>query len=143
MIVTALVIGIQSWATRELAESQMMPAIDVNMIYDKTLDGTYFWFYNSSNFPAYIEIVVTNSKNETKIGPLRISPKKYPNFIRKTSEINFDKTSINLLIKVKSAIEKNQSGYEFKKNYTFVNNEWHETTWSYPDDPFPTSPKTN
>ena len=54
LLVTAMVVGIQSFATRKLAEYQVMPAVDVGMRYMPNVGKTYFWFSNASDVPAIV-----------------------------------------------------------------------------------------
>lgn len=138
-------------ATEKLAEYQVMPAVEVNMIYDKNQKKTYFWFSNASNIPAFItikaEVKRGNKKKEQQIGPLRIPPSN-PHYyeFRKTAtafefleENSTDQTEITLGITVSPAFKKNKIKFNFIKSYRFNSSEsqWDETSWGYPDPSFP------
>ena len=43
-------------ATEKMAKYQLMPAIDVNMIYEKSVGKTYFWFSNESSLPGLVSL---------------------------------------------------------------------------------------
>ncbi len=146
---TGLAIFIQALATKKAAEYQIMPAVDVNMIYDNNIKKTYFWFSNASNIPAFvlIKLKTAQTNQEQNIGPLRISPNNPPYQVRKTATF-FDflpKNSIDREIKivlnvtVASALNDNQIKFNFTKSYKFNKTEsrWDETSWGYPDPPFP------
>ncbi len=60
--------------TEKMVENQMMPAVDVNMIYDKQEKKTYFWFLNPSMIPALVSMTLKIKEKEHFIGPLRIAP---------------------------------------------------------------------
>ena len=65
-------------ATQMMAKYQITPAIDVNMIYEKSLKKTYFWFSNESNLPGIVslEFKKNNGNKEEVYKPLRIPPKR-------------------------------------------------------------------
>ena len=137
-------------ATKKMAENQLTPMVDVNMIYDKSIGKTYFWFLNASSMPALVLIKYNINKGEKdgKIGPLRISPyhPHYPQFKRTAiAFLDFfkngpsDKTEIILNITVTPAFENNHIKFNFIKSYRFKKSEsrWDETSWGYPDPSFP------
>ena len=62
-VFSALLVGISLiWiakntkTTEKMVENQMMPAVDVNMIYDKQEKKTYFWLLNPSTIPALVSM---------------------------------------------------------------------------------------
>src|SRR5262249_9665029 len=65
-------------AAEIMTENQILPAVDVNMVFDKEFKQTYFWFWNSSNIPAMVSLTVKTDKREQEINPLRIPPNKLP-----------------------------------------------------------------
>ena len=82
-------------ATEKIAQYQIMPAVDVNMIYDTNIKKTYFWFLNASSIPAFvtmkIDIKSDGKHKEQKLGPLRISPyhPHYPQFKKTATSFDF------------------------------------------------------
>lgn len=139
-------------ATEKMVENQMMPSVTVNMIFDKDRQRTYFWFLNSSNTPALVEMKLKTEGREYSIGPYRVPSHLHPfakSSIKKT-ETSFDflegnygsqknNTEAVLDVVVKADIINRDISYSFTKNYRFneSNKEWNETTWSYIDVPFP------
>lgn len=133
-------------ATEKMAENQMMPAVDVNMVYEKFVQKTYFWFLNASIVPATVLIKLkTNNNKECKILELRIPP-YHPNHrqSRKTAtSFDFlegrDDVEVTLNITIMPAFNKNYGKLELTKSYKFnaTNFCWDETTWGYPDPKFP------
>lgn len=158
LLITAWVIGMQSFATEKMATYQVMPAIDARMIYNKK-GGTYFWFSNKSNSPGWISWDWTyksdNNGNNIKTGrysKLRIAPneegiKTADNFFKDPGKDD----EVKLQFFVESAFkklgeEKLDLRIEFEKSYKFDkdNNRWNDTSWSYPTDrsfPLPTETK--
>jgi hypothetical protein len=143
----------QSDFEKKMAENQLMPMVDVNMIYDKILKKTYFWFINASSIPAFA-LVKYNINNGEKEGivngkELRISPyhPHYPQ-AKRTAVAHLDifngdppdQTKITLNIIITPAF-KNYDNIEFKfdKSYRFEKSElqWYENTWGYQDLPYP------
>lgn len=138
LVITGIFVWFQSWETRKMAEYQLMPAVDVNMQYDKNIGKTFLWFYNSSNFPVIVNILVL-SHIKSKI-ELRLPPKKEPYFIRKTAtHYDFPKCELTLDISLKPAIMGYDVKYNFTKSYYFdsENLQWNESTWAFPDEPYP------
>jgi len=136
-------------ATEKMAEYQVMPAIDVNMIYEKNVGKTYFWFSNASNIPALvlIKLQIGNTNEEHKIGPLRIPPDNphYYQFRKTATSFDFlgeypvDKVKAVLNVTVTPAFDDGRINFNFTKSYKFNKTEsrWDETSWGYPDPPFP------
>lgn len=131
-------------ATEKMAKYQLMPAVDVNMVYEKSIGKTYFWFSNASNIVAFISInIKTNNENkESQIAPLRIPP----NQLRKTAttfdflkESFSDKTEVILNITAIPAFDNNRIKFHFVKSYRFNQSKfrWDESSWGYPDPSFP------
>lgn len=124
-----------------------MPAIDVNMIYDKQEKKTYFWFLNTSTMPALVSMTLKIKRKVDTIGPLRIAPyhPQIPHFKKTATSYDFLEGNENeeaeaiLKIEVRPAYDNQEIRSCFTKNYRFNTSrkEWDETTWSYPDLPFP------
>ena len=133
--------------TEKMVENQMMPSVDVNMIYDKQEKKTYFWFLNSSTIPALVSMTLKIKDKEYYIGPLRIDPHHPQIFHFKKTATSFDFLEGNeseeaeavLNIEVGPAYNNQEIKSSFTKNYRFstAQKEWNESTWSYPDMPFP------
>ncbi len=133
-------------ATEKMAENQIMPAVDVNMVYDKTVNKTYFWFLNAAKIPALVSIKlkIGGSEKGTEILKLRIPPyHPHYRFFKKTAT-SFDflegkNKGITLNIIVTPAFNKDYGKVEFTKSYKFdaTESRWNETTWGYPDPDFP------
>lgn len=124
-------------ATQRMVENQMMPSVNVNMFYDKDIRKTFFWFSNDSKFPAMVAIKL----GEQKILNLFIAPShaQYAE-MRRTGEINVStKDEVTMNVAVTSALKNVSGKWEFSKSYKFdeVKSEWNETTWGFPDPPFP------
>jgi len=139
-------------ATEKIAEYQVMPAIDVRMVYNKEAKKTYFWFSNKSNSPGWVHLswVYLDKKKNTKTNDsypgLRISPneegiKTADSFLENPSPD--DEVKLNVLIKSafrKLRDEELNTKIEFEKSYRFNGgrNSWDDTSWGYPvDRPFP------
>lgn len=130
-----------------MVENQMMPAVDVNMIYDKQEKKTYFWFLNASAIPALVFMTLKIKNKEHSIGPLRISPHHPQIFHFKKTATSHDflggnereETEAILYIEVRPAYNNQEIKSSFTKNYRFSTSqkEWNESTWSFPDLPFP------
>lgn len=127
-------------ATEKMAQYQITPTIDVNMVYDKNEKKTYFWFSNESNFPGfvYLERKKNDEKRVEVYSPLRISPKEKG----KKTATAFDFSPVYgdrliIYISIKPALEKSNIKFEFEKSYSFSDDKWNETSWSFPDMPFP------
>jgi len=58
--VTAIAIFMQAFATRVMAEYEIFPMVDVNMVYDNQKRKTYFWFSNTSTLPALVSFQIFN-----------------------------------------------------------------------------------
>lgn len=137
-------------ATEKMAEYQIMPAVEVNMIYDKGQKKTYFWFSNASKIPAFVLIKIDIKNGEEKknqtVGPLRI-PSDNPHYyeFRKTAtafdflEGNPNNLEVVLSITATPALDNNRFKFNFTKSYKFNESEsrWDETSWGYPDPSFP------
>lgn len=144
---TAWVVSMQSFATEKMAKYQVVPAIDVKMIYAQTSNpkNTYFWFSNESNLPGWIYLKYEKNGNgtiERVYERLRIAAKSK----MKTSDSFFENLKENDEIKLYVTIEpafeedvdeKLDKKINFKKSYKFYRNQWNETSWSLPDNPFP------
>lgn len=138
-------------ATEKMAEYQVMPAVDVNMIYEKSVGKTYFWFLNTSSIPAFVTIKIDikneGEHKEQELGPLRISPyhPHYPQFKKTATSFDFlegdssRETEVVLNITVTPAFDNGRIKFNFTKSYGFDKSElqWNETSWNYPDPPFP------
>ncbi len=134
-------------ATEKMVENQMMPAVDVNMIYDNQQKKTYFWFSNASTIPALVSMTLRIKEKEHSIGPLRIAPLHPQIFHFKKTATSFDfldgdeskETEATLSIEVWPAYDNQEVKSSFTKSYKFstTQKEWNESTWSYPDLPFP------
>lgn len=152
-VLSALLVGISLiWiakntkTTGKMVENQMMPAVEVNMIYDKQEKKTYFWFLNASTIPALISMSLKIKDKEHYIGPLRIAPYHPQIFHFKKTATPHDflegneseETEAILNIEVKPAYDNQEIKFSFTKNYRFstTQKEWNESTWSYPDLPF-------
>lgn len=158
-IFSAILVGISLiWmaktaeVTEKMMENQMMPSVTVNMIFDKARQRTYFWFLNSSNIPALVEMKLKIEGREYQIDPYRIPSHLHPfakSSIKRTAA-SFDflegdygnhknNTEATLDVIVKADIRNREISIPFTKNYRFneSNKEWDETTWSFPDVPFP------
>lgn len=131
-------------ATEKMAEYQILPAVDVNMIYDSNVKKTYFWFSNPSKMPArvLIEVEIESITHKTKVGPLRISPnnagiKTATSFVFKSPGRTDSDVILN--ITVTPAINDSKLKIRFTKSYRFNQEQsrWDETSWGYPDPPFP------
>lgn len=151
---SALLVGISLiWiakstkVTEKMAENQMMPSVDVNMIHDKTTNKTYFWFLNASKIPALVSMAITIKDRVESIGPFRIHPYNPQIFHFKRTAATFDfiegnsggEEEVALKITVRPAVDNETIELSFTKNYRFntTTKEWDETTWSFPDLPFP------
>jgi len=149
LIITLLWLVRYTHATEKMADYQLMPAVDVNMIYEKSIGKTYFWFLNASSMPAFVSIEFNiNEKSKGKIAPLRIPP-YHPNYPQlKRTDISFDFLNGNLIdgtnlilnIIITPAFNDNKIKIKFTKSYRFNKSkfQWDETSWSCPDPPFPT-----
>ncbi|MDD5146295.1 MAG: hypothetical protein PHN39_00890 [Candidatus Pacebacteria bacterium] len=138
-------------ATEKMEKHQFMPAVDVNMIYEKSVGKTYFWFLNASTIPAFVLIKFrVNKKKGGEIGPLRISPyhPHYPQLKKTATTFDFfkedssnDNIEIVLNITVTPALSKSHIKFRFIKHYRFNRSEfrWDEISWGYPDPAFPGS----
>jgi len=135
----------QARATEKMAEYQMMPQVDVNMIYQKDHKKTYFWFCNHSNIPAIVELKLKTGRKKHNVNERNfyLSPKE-PG---RRTDIVYDYwkesppphgTEADLLIVVRPAFEGFNAKVKFCKTYKFHGTElrWDETTWGYPDRPF-------
>ena len=126
-------------ATERLANYQLMPAIDVNMIYDKIIKKTYFWFSNDSNLPGmvYLEFNKNQEGRKKVYQPLRIPPKRS---MRTATTFNFSPVHgdrMIIYVSIKPVFEKANFEIKFEKSYTFSQDQWNENSWSFPDPPFP------
>ncbi|MBI2003790.1 MAG: hypothetical protein HYS78_02335 [Parcubacteria group bacterium] len=147
-------------ATEKILQNQITPTVEVNMLYNKESKETYFWFSNSFEMPAFVDLVVTITKSKKVVydKTLRIPP-NIPHLFhfRHTAGIGLykgeevdDKTEVTVDFKTRSTMKNSVGINEYRKSYKFNkdNQEWYETTWSYPDPPFPSvliskSPKNN
>jgi len=152
LAITAFFLIQYTRATKQMAENQMMPSVAVNMVFDKALQKTYFWFINSSNIPALVEMKLITEGREYQIGPYHVPSHLHPfakSAIKRTAA-SFDfleghdgshknNTEAILDVLVRADIKNRHISIHFTKNYRFneSNKEWDETTWSFPDVPFP------
>lgn len=136
-------------ATEKMVENQMLPAVDVNMIYDRQEKKTYFWFLNPSTIPALVSMTLKIKDKNKKhfVDPLRIPP-HHPqilNFTRTAASYDFlegsedEEVEAILDIEVRPACNNREIKSSFTKNYRFstAQKEWNESTWSFPDLSFP------
>lgn len=131
-------------STEMLAEYQIMPSIDVKMIYNQTAKKTYLWFSNDSKLPGWINVKYkrNNGKVENALD-LRIPSnekgiKTADSFFRNAQ----DGDNVTLYVSIKPAFKKLglEIKTEFEKSYRFngQRNTWDDTSWGYPiDRPFP------
>lgn len=154
--ITAIAIFAQAFYTKEMAKYQLMPAVDINMIYENQDKKTYFWFSNSSNLPATISFELTrknDNKNKLHVQSLRLPPQrkmctmtisfyeKNHSNIKGESEFHpSEGDEVTLDIFVKLALEDINTSYKFKKDYRFHeypdksnSYRWDEITWGFPD----------
>ncbi len=132
-------------ATEKIAEYQLMPAVDVNMVYDKTVRKTYFWFSNHSAFAGfvYLEFKKNNDERKELYTPLRIAPKEGAKKTATTFDFSQrEKDTLVLYISVRSALKKANFNFEFEKSYRFQDNQWIESSWAFPDPSFPNKKPT-
>lgn len=125
-------------ATQKMVENQMMPSVNVNMVYDKNIRMTRFWFSNGSKFPAMVSVKLgKKDKLNLFIAP---SHEQYKE-LRHTAGINIPTDDlVTMNVSVTSALKNTTGKWEFSKSYKFnkTNMEWDETTWGFPDPAFPT-----
>ncbi|HVY36164.1 MAG TPA: hypothetical protein VG982_02735 [Candidatus Paceibacterota bacterium] len=124
-------------ATQQMVENQMMPSVNVNMIYDKNINKTRFWFSNGSKFPAMVSVKL----GLKEMLNLFISPshEQYKE-IRHTAGIDISVDEIQTMnVAITSALKNTSGKWEFSKSYRFNKNkmEWDEITWGFPDPAFP------
>lgn len=144
-VLTLVVLIIYTRATQQLVENQMMPAVDVNMVYEKDEDGdTYLWFSNASSIPAFISIKVTIGTNKIFNIPELLIPPNHPRFNpfkRTSNHYHFlnDENKILLKVIVRPALAGAKGKIEFRKSYDFNKNlsRWDEHSWQFPDPEFP------
>lgn len=139
-------------ATQKMLENEITPNVEVNMLYNKVSKQTYFWFYNSFEIPASVEllVIITATKEVAYNHALRIMPNHpFIYHFRRTAGIGLyrgkeidDKTEVTVDVKIRSAMKNSVGINEYRKSYKFNKNnqEWDESTWSFPDLPFPTAP---
>jgi len=145
-IVLVLITAVYVWLTRRISwsmskqtELQMLPAVDVNMIYDQPSATTYFWFSNFSTIPARVRLELKGLKINQSIEPLRIGPRT---LCKHTSGYNFgfptsdplkEGTEVTLKVSIKPDLSNFDVECKFEKSYRFHNSNWDETTWGYRD----------
>ncbi len=149
---TLLFVCIQTKISEKIAAQQMIPAVEMNMIYDSDprIKKTYLWFQNYSNVPAHVlmKIKFTCQKEIFPIGPYRIPPqtKDKPTastFFDKSEAIldEYHKEGVRAIIsvQVKPDIDNAPADAKvyFKKRYKFHDNKWDEEMWGWPDPPSP------
>jgi len=136
-------------STEILTRYQIMPSIDVKMIYNQTAKKTYFWFSNDSKLPGWINVKYKRNGDEVKNAlDLRIPPDEKG---IKTADSFFwnaqNDEKITLYASIRPAFKKLglESKTEFEKSYRFngQRNTWDDASWGYPvDRPFPFPLKT-
>lgn len=135
LIMTAVVVGMQSFATREMAENQFMPAVEVYMIYAEEQKRTYFSFKNFSNTPALVSLKVLSGGKQLHGQNFRISPQ----CLMKTDEqYDFepvDSKEVFLKVSIKPALKNFhvENGFEKCYKFNFSKKSWDETSWGYRD----------
>ena len=135
----------QARATEKMAEYQIMPQVDVNMVYSKDHKKTYFWFCNYSTIPAIVELQLKTERKRHNINERNfyLSPKE-PG---RRTDITYDfwkqsppphGTEAELLITTRPAFDDFSAKLSFSKTYKFhgTRMRWDETTWGYPDRSF-------
>jgi len=152
LAITAWIIAKQSFATERMAKYQVVPAIDVNMIYstEPNSSSTYFWFSNESKLPGWVSLRYKKNDEEIKsVYPkLRISPEingiRTADFFLEGAKVDDE---IKLYVSIETAFEESSNKeedtkIEFEKSYRLVKNkqgkkQWNETSWGFPDKTFP------
>lgn len=142
---TAVAVGMQAFATNKMAQYQLMPSVDVNMVYHNPSKKTYFWFANPSNMPALVSLRLTNKgNNKEKLHEqhFRISPQRkmctsivYEFNPSKDKEVDLD-------VIIKCDLRNFDTKVEFRKSYRFFEfqpnlYQWAETTWGDADPSWP------
>ena len=138
--VTAWIIGMQSSATEKMAEYQILPAIDVNMVYDPQHKKTYFWFANYSDVAGFVHLKhrKNGGKKSEIYHPLRINPREPGKKTATTFDFSQKEgDELKLYVTITPSINKSRTRFRFEKSYRFSDNRWNETSWSYPDPPLP------
>jgi len=127
-------------ATEEMAAYQIVPAIEVSMRYNLDTRKTYFWFSNTSNRPGMVQL--KHQKNGERIKNTYSSLRVPPNTKMRTADSDFglspsDGDKLVLYVSIAPANQETKMQSAFQKSYNFRENQWHESTWSFPDSPFP------
>lgn len=155
LIITAIAVGMQAFATNAMAKYQLMPAVDINMVYRQEEKRTYFWFSNSSNLPAVVSLRLTkrgDDREQLHIQSLRLPPQRkmctmaivfyeQNHSTKKQNEFNpSEGEEVTLNVCIKLALENFDTKYNFKKDYRFHEYpdksglyRWDEITWGFPD----------
>lgn len=126
-------------ATEKMAENQIMPAVDVNMCYNQGSKKTYFWFSNTSNLPGMVHL--KHRKNDEVVKETHTPLRVPPNESMKTADSDFgfspsEGDKITLYVVVTPAMDDSKAKVKFEKSYHFKDNQWHESTWNFPDRPY-------
>ena len=133
----------QTKATKKMTEYQLMPSVDVNMVYEKQVGRTYFWFSNTSNIPAIVSFGVSEEKDKKLKQIHNQSLYMPPQQKRRTSIVyNFNLSAEKKLIldvNIKSAYKNLNTEIEFTKSYRFHPDlhRWDEISWGCPDPEWP------
>lgn len=155
LAITAVVVGIEAFATAKMAEYQLMPALDINMVYENSEKRTYFWFSNLSNFPAVVSFNLTKRGGNKKClhtQSFRIPAQRKmctmaiaffePNMKEEFKPIEGQEVVLNTCIGL--AHKNPEVKYEFKKEYRFHEYpdksnfyRWDEITFGFPDPSWP------
>jgi len=142
--VTAIAIFMQAFATRVMAEYEIFPMVDVNMVYDNQKRKTYFWFSNTSTLPALVSFQIFNKKEKLHDQSLRIPPQRPT---RTSIVYDFDPSEgkeVTLRVSIKPALKNFDTKIDFEKSYRFHEYpeksdsfRWDETSWGFPDPVWP------
>jgi len=159
VIFSGLTLGILSWtlfwvwrytkATQKILDNETTPIVETNMLYRPESKETYFWFYNPYKIPALIRLIVkvTSTGNIAYDKVLRVAPDhQHIYHFKHTAGIGLfrgedikEGEEVTVDVECRSAMKNNNSVNEYRKSYRFnrQNMEWNESTWGYPDLPFP------
>jgi len=153
---TGLAIFIQAVATKEMADNQVRPAVDVSMIFNEGDQGTCFQFINVSKVPACVWVKIDlsingDNKNDLVEGEylngredkhIDVGTRKYitsSGFLKKLTPYykkEENKIKVVLHVDVAPLFNKKSRSFFQKKEYEFDGKEktWkHMPFWGIPD----------
>lgn len=158
LLITAWVIGKQSFATEQMAENQIRPAVDVRLIFyeDDDSSGTAFQFINVSEVPTYVWLDIQPTVNGNKLSQgekeellseyligqkkIEIGIRKYitSNQFLKNLIDNYEDEDIRISVKIDVAPffnpDSRSNFHEKKYKFDFEDREWkHIPFWNIPD----------